>query len=216
MRSLLEIAFEDGRFRRLATELAEPRSEGVEAHVSSGLRAYLLAALAEAPYGPAGRPTLIVTPDDRSARDLAADIHTFLGPDRTVRHHPSRGTGYASHIAPPPHFAGLRVAALEALTSAGDAVVVAGAIALAEAVPEASLRPDGFALSKGEEVDLADVSELLVEAGYERVEQVEERGQFATRGGILDVFPATEQNAIRIELFGDEIESLRQFSTFTQ
>ena len=65
-------------------------------------------------------------------------------------------------------------------------------------------------------MDLGDVAELLVEAGYERTEQVEERGQFAIRGGILDVFPATEERAARLELFGDEIESIRWFSTFTQ
>jgi transcription-repair coupling factor (superfamily II helicase) len=95
-------------------------------------------------------------------------------------------------------------------------VVVASAVALAEAVPDASLRPAGFVLHRGEEVDLGDVAELLVEAGYERTEQVEERGQFSVRGGILDVFPATEERAARLELFGDEIESIRWFSTFTQ
>src|SRR5206468_12620944 len=95
-------------------------------------------------------------------------------------------------------------------------VVVASAVALAEAVPDASLRPGGFSLSAGEEVDLGDVAGLLVAGGYERVEQVEERGQFALRGGILDVFPATEDRAARLELFGDEIESIRWFSTFTQ
>ena len=95
-------------------------------------------------------------------------------------------------------------------------VVVASAIALAEAVPDASLRPASFALHKGEEIDLVDVAELLVEAGYERVEQVDERGQFSVRGDILDVFPATEDRAARLELFGDEIESIRWFSTFTQ
>ncbi len=214
LRPLLEIAFEDGRFRSLATELAEPGGKTVEAHVSGGLRAYLLAALLEAPYGPAGRPALLVTPDDRSARDLAADLRAFLAP-RTVRYYPSRGTGYASHIAPPPHLAGLRVAALEALESA-DGVVVASAIALAEAVPEAELRPSGFAISVGEQVELDDLAELLVEAGYERCDQVEDRGQFAIRGGILDVYPATEERAARIELFGEEVESIRWFSTFTQ
>ncbi|MGN6190161.1 MAG: transcription-repair coupling factor, partial [Conexibacter sp.] len=56
----------------------------------------------------------------------------------------------------------------------------------------------------------------LVAAGYERVDQVEDRGQFAIRGGILDLFPATEDRAVRVDLFGDEIESLRWFSTFTQ
>ena len=94
--------------------------------------------------------------------------------------------------------------------------MVASAVALAEAVPDASLRPAGFALAKGEEVDLTDVAELLVGCGYERVEQVDDRGQFAMRGGILDVFGSTEDQAARIELFGDEIESIRFFSTFTQ
>ena len=103
-----------------------------------------------------------------------------------------------------------------ALRNEEDAVVVAGATALAEAVPDASLRPAGFAIAKGEEIDLGDVAKSLVAAGYERVEQVEERGQFAVRGGILDVFPATEERAVRIELFGDEVESMRWFSTFTQ
>ena len=52
--------------------------------------------------------------------------------------------------------------------------------------------------------------------GYERVGQVEERGQFAVRGGLLDVFGATAERAVRVELFDIEIESLRTFSTFTQ
>jgi transcription-repair coupling factor (superfamily II helicase) len=60
------------------------------------------------------------------------------------------------------------------------------------------------------------ITVLLADAGYDRTDQVEERGQFAVRGGILDVYPATEEQAIRVELFGDEIESMRRFSVFTQ
>jgi transcription-repair coupling factor (superfamily II helicase) len=100
--------------------------------------------------------------------------------------------------------------------SAPAPVVVASAIALAEAIPDRALWPEALALHVGESVDLADVAELLADAGYERVEQVEERGQFAVRGGILDVYPATEERAVRVELFGDEVESLRWFSIFTQ
>ena len=94
--------------------------------------------------------------------------------------------------------------------------MVASAIALAEKVPDPSLRPETLALHRGESVDLDDVTLLLADAGYERIDQVEERGQFAVRGGILDVYPATEEQAIRVELFGDEIESMRRFSVFTQ
>jgi transcription-repair coupling factor (superfamily II helicase) len=179
------------------------------------LRPLLLAALLEDDRGLAKRPALIVAADDRSARDMAADLRAYLAP-RRVRLYPSRGTGYASHVTPPPHLIGLRIDALDALSREEDAIVVASATALAEAVPDASLRPAGFAIARGEEVDLGAVAADLAAAGYERVEQVEERGQFAVRGGILDAFPATEDRAVRIELFGDEVESMRWFSTFTQ
>ncbi|MSO41088.1 MAG: transcription-repair coupling factor, partial [Solirubrobacterales bacterium] len=217
LKALLEVAHDSLAVTALAGDLRDPSAKPVRAHVSGSLTPYLLAALLDDDDA-GGRPALLVTADDRSARDLAADLRAFLG--RQVRYYPSRGTGYLSHIAPPPHLAGLRIAAMDALAAdapaEGTPVVVASAIALAEAVPDPELRPSGFALSVGEEVDIGDVAELLVEAGYERADQVEERGQFAVRGGILDVYPATEERAIRVELFGDEIESLRWFSTFTQ
>ena len=165
--------------------------------------------------GSAGRPALLVTPDDRSARDLAADLRAYLAP-RRVRYYPSRGTGYASHITPPPHLVGLRIDALDALSAEATPVVVASAVALAEAVPDASLRPAGFSSLARRGDRPRRRRGRLVAAGYERVEQVNERGQFAIRGGILDVFPATEERAVRVELFGDEIDSMRWFSTFTQ
>jgi transcription-repair coupling factor (superfamily II helicase) len=219
LRSLLEIAHAHAPLRALVSGLSG--DEPVEVYASSPVRPYLLAAVLEHPDGPADRPALVVTADDRSARDLASDLQAFVAP-RRVHLYPSRGTGYLSHVAPPPHLAGLRVAAIDALAGAGEdgtgppPVVVAGAVALAEAVPDPELRPEGLALHAGESVDLGDVAGLLAEAGYERAEQVEERGQFAIRGDIMDAFPATSERAVRIELFGDEIESMRWFSTFTQ
>jgi transcription-repair coupling factor (superfamily II helicase) len=221
LRPLLDIALQDDRFRSLATASREAADGGagpVVAHMSAGVRPYLLAALVDGEYGLGDRPALLVTADDRSARDLARDLGAYLAP-RRVRYYPSRGIGYASHIAPPPHLVGLRVAALDALLRHGrdqPPVVVASAVALAEAVPDPALRPSALLLHRGESIDLDDVAALLVEAGYERTDQVEDRGQFAVRGGILDVYGATEDRAIRVELFGDEVESLRWFSTFTQ
>ena len=217
LRPLIDLAAENERVHALTGRVRDAAAGGekVEVPASAMLRPLLLAALLEDDRGLAGRPALLVAADDRSARDLAADLRAYLAP-RRVRLYPSRGTGFASHVTPPPHLIGLRIDALDALGREPDAIVVAGATALAEAVPDAALRPAGFAIAEGEEIDLEAVVRDLSAAGYQRVEQVEERGQFAVRGGILDAFGATEERAVRIELFGDEVESMRWFSTFTQ
>jgi len=208
--ALLAYAAEDPATSALARD-------GGRAFVSLSLKPYMVAALAnEAP----ATPLLVVAGDDRQARDLAADLRTWLAP-RQVRFYPSRGVAYESHLAPPPHLVGLRVAALDALVGDGSheqgaPVVVVSAVALSEKVPDPALRPHGFTLKAGELLDLDETAQDLVAAGYERVEQVEDRGQFAIRGGLLDLYPVTEDRAVRVDLFGDEIESLRWFSTFTQ
>jgi len=232
LRSLLGFLAEDPSGERLMRE-------GGRAFVSASLRPYAIAALADRHE----RPTLVIVGDDRQARDLAADLRAWLEP-RPVRYYPSRGVAYESHLAPPPHLVGLRVAALDALLrtaspgagsekeeggpvrSADDVkpasakgeppVVVVSAVALSEKVPDPALRPHSFRLKVGDVLDLEECADDLAAAGYERVDQVQERGQFAVRGGLLDVFPATEERAVRVDMFDIEIESLRWFSTFTQ
>jgi transcription-repair coupling factor (superfamily II helicase) len=211
LRQLLTYAHENPEVRELVDAAANGTDGGERAFVSASLRPYLLAALLDAQPD---QPALVIAGDDRAARDLAADLKTFLSP-RPVRFYPARGVRYESHLAPPPHLVGLRVAALDALT-AGPAVVVASAAALAEKVPDPALRPHGFTIEKGGLIDLNDTADQLAAAGYERVDQVEDRGQFAIRGDILDVYPATEERAVRCELFDIEVERLTFFSTFTQ
>jgi len=212
LRTLLGLAEEDRQTLALA-------HEGGHAFVSASLRPYMVAALVDIDARARVRPTLVVVGDDRAARDLAGDLRAWLAP-RRVRYYPSRGVAYESHLAPPAHLVGLRVAALDALLGAvagEDApVVVVSAVALSEKVPDPQLRPHSFTLRVGELLDLDECAAELVAAGYERVEQVEERGQFALRGGLLDIFPATEDRAVRVDMFDVEIESLRWFSTFTQ
>ncbi len=238
LRLLLGLAQDDPGGARLARE-------GGHAFVSASLRPFLIASLTEvglpgsAEPGVAGsggpRPTLVVVGDDRAARELASDLRAWLHP-RRVRYYPSRGVTYESHLTPPAHLIGLRVAALDSLLAPrgpavrGDGalaglspgvepeppVVVVSAVALSEKVPDPALRPRSFTLRRGDLLDLEECAGELVAAGYERVGQVEERGQFAVRGGLLDVFPATEERAVRVDLFDVEIESLRWFSTFTQ
>ena len=209
LRSLLSHADDDPQTAALVRD-------GGRAFVSQALRPYLLAALLD--RDPV-RPAIVVAGDDRAARDLAAGLRAWLEP-RVVRYYPSRGVTYESHLAPPPHLVGLRIAAFDSLIEGGvdgtAPIVVVSAVALSEKVPDPALRPHGFTLRTGDLLDLDEAARDLVAAGYERVDQVEDRGQFAIRGGLLDLFPATEDRAVRVDLFGDEIESLRWFSTFTQ
>src|SRR5271167_4654934 len=213
LRLLLGLIEQDESARALA-------ADGGHAFVSQSLRPYLIAALADSSELARSRPTLVVVGDDRAARDLAADLGAWLAP-RRVRYYPSRGVAYESHLTPPAHLVGLRIAALDALlelkgTEPEPPVVVVSAVALSEKVPDPALRPRSFTLRVGDLLDLDECAAELVAAGYERADQVQERGQFALRGGLLDVFPATEERAVRVDMFDVEIESLRWFSTFTQ
>ncbi len=171
--------------------------------------ALLLAALHEE----LGRGLCVLLPDDADARDAAEAAGWFLG-EENVALLPSRGVRLGSGLEPPPHLVGERARALDVLARGG--LVCVSAVALAEPVPPPAARPSSTRLARGEEPGIDELAELLVLAGYERVERVEERGQIAVRGGLVDVFPTTGREPYRVELFGDEIESIRAFSAFTQ
>jgi transcription-repair coupling factor (superfamily II helicase) len=99
---------------------------------------------------------------------------------------------------------------------AGGGLVCASAAAVAELAPPADQRPARLDLAAGDETGIDALAEHLALAGYERVDRVEERGQFAVRGGIVDVFPTTGREPLRVDFFGDEVEAIRAFSAFTQ
>src|SRR5438105_11203444 len=98
-----------------------------------------------------------------------------------------------------------------------NAVVVCSARALTQPIiPPQELSASLFNLQPGQEVDLTLMLEHLYNLGYEPVAEVEEPGQFSHRGGIIDLFPPTLPRPVRVEFFGDEIESLRTFDQETQ
>jgi len=162
-----------------------------------------------------GRPDGVVclVPEDAHARDLADAVAAFVGAEM-VGLLASRGVSYESGLTPPPHLVGERARALDVL--AGGGVVCASALGFAQGVPPATGRAATLRVAVGNEPGIDALVEDLARAGYERVDRVEERGQFAVRGGIVDVFRATGREPIRIELFGDEVEAIRAFSPFTQ
>src|SRR5918993_589141 len=179
------------------------------ARVSEPVLPLLLATLHEQ----LDRGLVVLVPEDADARDLAEAAGCFIGPER-VALLPGRGVRWGSGLEPPPHLVGERARALAVLADGG--LVAASASALAEGVPPESERPDPLRLEVGSEPGLGGLAEELALAGDERGERAEERGQFAVRGGLVDVFPPTGREPLRIEFFGDEIEQVRAFSPFTQ
>src|SRR5215210_3877435 len=179
------------------------------ARVSAALLPLFLAAVWTAREG----ALVCLLPDDADARDTAEAAGWYLGEDR-VGLLASRGVRWETGLRPPPHLVGERARALEIL--AGGGLVCASALGVADLLPPPRSRPETMHVSVGSEPGSEEMVAELALAGYERVERVEERGQFAVRGGIVDVFPSTGREPIRIELFGDEVESIRAFSAFTQ
>ncbi|MEI7793401.1 MAG: transcription-repair coupling factor [Thermoleophilia bacterium] len=172
--------------------------------------AVVLAALARR----CGQPLLVVPARDEEARDLVTDLEALLGP-LAVALWPSRGAVSGGAVGISPHLVGLRARALGMLGAPGQ-VVVASTPALMERVPARDVRADEVVLEPGMRIDMDALVDRLAGVGYERVPQVEERGEMAVRGGLLDVYPSTADGPVRIDWFGDEVESLRAFSPFTQ
>ncbi len=179
------------------------------ARVSEAALPLLLAALHEE----LDRPLVLLAPEDADARDAAEGAAWFLAEDR-VALLPSRGVHWGSGLDPAPHLVGERARALDVLAAGG--LVCASAAALAEPMPPPAARPVPILIARGEEISLEQLTESLALAGYERVERADERGQFAVRGGLVDVFPTTGREPLRVEFWGDEIEQMRAFSPFTQ
>ena len=192
-----------------AFETAAPRlRRGAAVYAPSFYAPYVLATALRA-GGDVGR--LVVAPDGEAATRLAADLSLYL--DREVPVLPGRGVLYGADVAPAAHVVGERQQALAALAAGG--VVVAAAAALLERFLPLAAQPRPLALAPGDEVSLDAVVARLAALGYERVEQVRSRGEYAVRGGLVDAYPALG-DPLRVELWGDEVESLRTFSVYSQ
>jgi transcription-repair coupling factor (superfamily II helicase) len=183
------------------------------ARVSEPILPALVAALWHSREHLEPRALAVVCADDDAARSLAESAAAFLPPD-TAAFLPSRGAGWGSGLDPAPHLVGERHRALDALARGG--LVAVSADALIERVDPPDRRPAPVELRLGEELPFDELVSSLADAGYERADSVEERGQFSVRGGLVDVFPTTGREPVRIEFFGDQIERLSAFSAFTQ
>jgi transcription-repair coupling factor (superfamily II helicase) len=187
------------------------RDRPIEARVEAGEGA-VVAALAVA----LDAPVLAVAPGPREADALGDEVAAYLGEDRTA-HLPAWEALPYEGISPSPEVAARRADAIAAVRRArGPFVVVAPVLAAMQAVIPTLGTIDPLDLTAGRELPPDVLAERLEELGYRRVDVVEHRGEFAVRGGVVDVFPGTDRRPVRVDFWGDEIESLRAFSPSTQ
>ena len=183
---------------------------------------YPFVAAAMANATPTGSPVLAVTATTREAEDLVASLSSLSDPT-LVAEFPSWETLPHERLSPRSDTVGRRLAVLRRLEHPGSdpgtgplRVVVAPVRSLLQPIVTGLGELEPVTLKPGMEIDLAEVGVRLVEAGYERVDLVERRGQFAARGGIIDVFPSVEEHPLRVELWGDTIEEVRYFRAADQ
>ena len=189
-------------------------SGGLPALVS-GLSAVHRANLAAALRDRSGLPLFVLCPDDSAAENMAADLQSMLGED--VRLLNMRDFTFYPVEAASRQAEQKRIAALYALASGKAPVTVASVAGLLQrTLPPQTLREAALTVSLDSSVPIEQIEETLVRCGYVRTEQVEGPGQFAHRGGILDFYSPAESQPVRLEFWGDDIDSISYFDIATQ
>ncbi|TNY37210.1 transcription-repair coupling factor [Thermomonospora catenispora] len=216
---LLDVAVGDRPFAEALRAYAQARSDR-DVVAPPSLWPVLAAALARA----SGSGTLLaVTATGREAEDLEAALTCFLDPHR-VAHFPAWETLPHERLSPRSDTVGRRLAVLRRLAHPDPDDPASGPLDVVVAPVRAVLQPvvaglgdlEPVRLRTGDEADMDETVRRLTDAGYHRVDLVEKRGEVAVRGGILDVFPPTEEHPLRVEFWGDTVEEIRYFKAADQ
>ncbi|MGH3320971.1 MAG: transcription-repair coupling factor [Streptosporangiaceae bacterium] len=207
---------------RAATEAARAGEQPtLDLSAPPALRPFLLAALAaDEPHG-GGRPVLAVAATIRESTSLVAALSALLPPG-SVAEFPAWETLPHERLSPRSDTVGRRLAVLRRLAHPSDEspgplkIVVAPVRSVLQPIPSGLADLEPVRVRAGDEADLDDLVQRLVDVAYTRVDLVQNRGEIAVRGGILDVFPPTEEHPLRLEFFGDTVEEIRSFKVADQ
>ncbi|HJV12329.1 MAG TPA: transcription-repair coupling factor [Propionibacteriaceae bacterium] len=201
----------DARTRRLSV---------LDITAPAPMRPLIAAALSAAiERGGAGQPVLLVTSTFREAEELTAALQSLVGED-AVAYYPAWETLPHERLSPRSDTVGRRLELLRRLAGNSDLAAPQVVVAPVRSILQPQVKGLGelkpIRLRVGEDIDLSDLATALVNAAYTRVDLVERRGEFAVRGGIVDIFPPTEEHPVRIDFFGDTVEEIRYFSVADQ
>jgi transcription-repair coupling factor (superfamily II helicase) len=204
----------------LIAELIGPKKNLTLAGVPEGFDALILADMARAIAATGKiRPLLHIARDDDHMAALADEL-SFFAPEVEIISFPAWDCLPYDRVSPHSYISARRMAAL-ALLAAGPGqglrIVLTTVNAAAQRLPaRARMKGASFTLKPGGRLNIEDLTAFLAANGYTRSGTVMEAGEFAVRGGIIDIFPAGVEFPLRIDLFGDEIETIRRFDPLTQ
>ncbi|WP_328465215.1 transcription-repair coupling factor [Actinoplanes sp. NBC_00393] len=194
-------------------------SDSLDLTAPVSLRPFVVATVAgSGEFGGAQRPVLAVTATSREADDLADALGCLIEPGR-VAVYPSWETLPHERLSPRSDTVGKRLAVLRRLAHPGEQplqVVVAPVRSMLQPQLKGLGDLEPVELVAGREAELEGVARRLTDMAYARVDLVTKRGEFAVRGGILDVFPPTDEHPSRVEFWGDEVEEIRTFAVADQ
>ena len=178
--------------------------------LSQSARSYVLSGI----YQSLNSPIVIITDNDMEAKNIYEDLSLYIN---DVFYFPVKEVVFYNIDAISGDLRWERLKVIKEILTNKKNVIVTSIDAFASRyIPQDLFLSHRISLGVGEEVDLLKITELLVEGGYDRVDMVEGKGEFSLRGGLLDVFPADSIYPYRVELFGDQIDSIRTFNPSSQ
>lgn len=164
-----------------------------------------------------GKRVLLITADDASAVKVANDINGFFGGEERALYYTQKDFCFRTEQVSSREYEHKRLSVLGRILSGGcDIVVSSIAAAVQHTIPPEIYKQRTLTIELGGEYDIQDLAAKFVSAGYARREQVDGICQFAVRGGIVDIFPPDSKSPMRIEFWGDEIDSMAYFDLDTQ
>ncbi|GIP36337.1 transcription-repair coupling factor [Paenibacillus sp. J2TS4] len=212
MRSLIEALSQDTEYQTVVSGLRSGMREQLIAGLAGSSRQVMIAALAEE----LKQPILVVTHNMFSAQKIVEDLNEFL-PSEQVLLFPAQELLAAETAVSSPETLAQRIDALTRLSAGFRGILVTPYAGLRKLLPKNKVFSEAlFTVKVGEELDLDSFLIRMTELGYERVDQVEKKGEMSVRGGIIDLFPLTSPTPYRIELFDVEVDSIRTFDVTNQ
>jgi transcription-repair coupling factor (superfamily II helicase) len=210
LKGLMQPLKESSEFKEIINAIEKRRYPIGVFGLSESARSYLINGV----YDELDKPFLILSHSDVEAKNIYEDLNFYLP---NVFYFPTKEVVFYNIDAISGDLRWERLKVIREMTRKSKKIIVASIESLAQKyIPFELYKEFTFTFKVGDIISLEELNEKLVQSGYERVDMVESKGQFSVRGGIMDIFPPFGSLPYRIELFGDEVDSIRTFNTESQ